>query len=126
MGYRFTHFQRAKLDAAFARADREAALRKQNGRCKYCFGKLTYKNVTRDHVKARATGGLDDRNNIVAACERCNRLKGKMPVKQFLRMITFPHSGEPIAFRLVWVDRRLNKALDEMEKNLFRYVGIKN
>jgi len=123
MGYRLTTHQQRKLDAAFARADREAALRKQDGCCKYCLCKLTYKSATRDHVVARAAGGLDHSDNIVASCLPCNRLKGKMPVKQFVRMITFPQPGEPIAFRMVWVDRRLNKALMEMEKNVFRATG---
>lgn len=123
MGYRLTAHQQRKLDSAFARADREAALRKQDGRCKYCLCKLNYKNVTRDHVIARAAGGLDHRDNIVASCLPCNRLKAKMSVKLFLRMITFPQSGEPIAYRMVWVDRRLNAALDEMERNVFRATG---
>lgn len=125
MGYWATAYRQRKLDNAFARADREAALRKQDGRCKYCLCKLSYKAVTRDHVIPRAAGGLDHRNNIVAACLRCNRLKGKMPVKDFIRMITSPESGEPMAFRMVWFDRRLNKALDDMERNVLRAVGRK-
>ena len=124
MGYRATRYQQSKLDAAFAKADREAALRKQDGRCKYCLCKLSYKNVTRDHVVARASGGSDHRNNLVAACLRCNGAKGKMPVKLFVRMIMFPQRGELMSFRMIWFDRRLNKALDEMEANVFRAVGI--
>lgn len=125
MAYRISACQQRKLDAAFAKADREAALRKQDGRCKYCLCKLTYKNVTRDHVVSRAAGGSDHRENIVAACARCNGLKGKMPAKQFVRMITSPQSGEPMPYRMIWVDRRINKALDEMEANVFRAMGIK-
>lgn len=125
MGFWATAYRQRKLDAAFARADREAALRKQNGRCKYCLCQLSYKTATRDHVVSRATGGLDHRNNIVAACLRCNSLKGSMPVKTFVRMITFPETGEPMAFRMVWFDRRLNRALDEMERNVLRAVGRK-
>lgn len=123
---RQTPYRLKKLDAAFARADREAALRKQDGRCKYCLCQLTYKNVTRDHVIARATGGSDHRDNIVAACGPCNRAKGTMSIKLFLRMITFPQPGEAILFRMIWVDRRLNQALMEMERNVFRAMGIKN
>ncbi|WP_166096850.1 HNH endonuclease [Rhizobium flavescens] len=125
MGYRLTAYQQRKLDSAFARADREAALRKQDGRCKYCLCQLTYKTVTRDHVISRAAGGLDHRNNIVASCARCNSVKGRMPVKLFVRMITSPEPGEPMVFRMIWFDRRLNHALDEMERNVFRAVGIK-
>lgn len=120
---RLTKFQQAKLDAAFAKSDREAALRAQNGRCKYCLCQLSYKTATRDHVKARAVGGTDERNNIVACCVRCNVVKGKTPVTLFTRMITRPISGEPMRYRLIWVDRRLNAALIELEKNVMRRVG---
>ncbi|CCF19105.1 protein of unknown function [Pseudorhizobium banfieldiae] len=123
---RATQYQQRKLEAAFAKADREAALRKQDGRCKYCLVRLTYKNVTRDHVIARATGGLDHRNNIVAACERCNKAKGMMSVKLFMRLITFPRPGEDIRYRMIWFDLRINRALMEMEKNVFKAVGIKS
>lgn len=121
-----TSYRQKKLEAAFAKADREAALRKQDGRCKYCLCKLTYKNVTRDHVISRAAGGSDHRDNIVAACAPCNRAKGSMSIKLFLRLITSPQPGEPMQFRLIGVDRRLNKALMEMEKNVFRAMGIKS
>lgn len=120
--YELTPHQQRKLDAAFARADREAALRKQDGRCKYCFCKLNYRNVTRDHVRPRSAGGSDQRSNIVAACERCNNLKGRLRVELFLRLISDPWPGEFLAYRLVWMDRRINKALMRLEKNLMRYA----
>jgi hypothetical protein len=120
---RVTKFQQARLDAAYAKADREAALRAQNGRCKYCLCRLSYKTATRDHVVARAVGGSDFKENIVAACSRCNRVKAHLPVKTFVRMITQPRSGEPMVFRMVWVDRRVNQALIELEKNVMRRVG---
>jgi hypothetical protein len=123
MAHRLSRFQQAKLDAAFARADRESALRAQDGQCKYCLCKLTYKTATRDHVKARSVGGLDERNNIVAACLRCNRIKGSLPVKLFIRLITYPLPGESMVYRMIWFDRRLNHALNKMEKNVMRAVG---
>lgn len=126
MGYRGnTRYQQSKLDRAFGRADREAALRKQHGRCAYCLDRLNYRTVTRDHVRPRSQGGLDHRNNIVAACEPCNRLKGPMPYAIFVRMISDPHPGEAMAFRMVWVSRRLNSALIRMERNLDRFFGRK-
>lgn len=112
--------QQRKLDAAFARADRAAALKRQDGRCKYCLCRLNHKTVTRDHVRPRSAGGSDHRNNIVAACESCNRLKGSIPVKQFMRLICNPFPGEPMAYRLVWMSRRINAALVRMEKNIMR------
>lgn len=124
MGYRGnTRYQQSKLDRAFAKADREAALRKQQGRCAYCLDLLNYRTVTRDHVQPRKHGGLDHRGNIVAACAPCNRLKGHMPYDLFMRMISEPRRGEPMEYRMVWVSRRLNTALIGMERNLDRFFG---
>lgn len=122
---RLSRFQQAKLDAAFGRADREAALRKQGGKCAYCLCRLTLKNTTRDHKKPRAAGGLDHKSNIAAACAPCNKLKGATPYNTFMRMISHPKAGEPIAFRLVWVSRRLNRRLDLMEQRVMRAAGRK-
>ncbi|MEN5275811.1 HNH endonuclease signature motif containing protein [Brucella sp. TWI432] len=122
-GWRATRFQQRKLDAAFARADREAALRKQGGKCAYCLSRLTLKTATRDHIIPRSAGGLDHRNNIVAACEPCNKLKGSTPLALFLRMISRPRPGEPMKYRLVWFSRQIEKRLDVMEKRVMRSVG---
>lgn len=124
-GRRLSRYQQSRLDAAFARADREAALRKQGGRCAYCLVPLDFKTVTRDHVKPRAAGGLDHRNNIVAACTSCNRHKGHMPYGTFIKLITEPQPGDPIMFRLIWASRRINKRLMQMEDTLMRAVGRK-
>lgn len=126
MGYRGnTRHQQRKLDRAFAKADREAALRKQEGRCAYCLAPLNYQTVTRDHVTPRVRGGLDHRSNIIAACSPCNRLKGDMPYGMFMRLISSPRLGEPMAYRMVWVSRRLNTALIKLERNLDRILGRK-
>lgn len=122
-GWRNTKFQQRKLDAAFARADRESALRKQDGKCAYCLSRLTLKTVTRDHVIPRSAGGLDRRNNIVASCEPCNKLKGSTSFEVFMRLITAPRTGDPIKYRLVWFSRQIEKRLDVMEKRVMRSVG---
>lgn len=124
MGYRrLSAYRQARLDAAFAKADREAALRKQDGRCRYCLDPLTLKQVTRDHKTPRSAGGLDHKSNIAAACEPCNQTKGSIPFDTFMRLITAPRSGEPMQFRMVWVSRRLNTALIKMEKRLDKALG---
>jgi len=120
MRHQLTAYQQRRLDAAFARADRAAALKKQEGRCKYCLCELTAKTVTRDHVRPRSPGGSDQRNNIVAACGRCNRLKGSISVERFMRLITDPRPGEPVVYRLIWMDRRINQALVRLHRNLMR------
>jgi 5-methylcytosine-specific restriction endonuclease McrA len=110
--------EQSKLDGAFRRAWKNEARAEQKCRCAYCAEPLTPKTATADHVQARAAFGLDHRNNIVAACEPCNRLKGHLPVAEFRRRIERPRSGEPIAFWLAWFRRRLNLRLDLMAKNL--------
>lgn len=108
----------AKLDAAFLRAARDDARAAQDGRCRYCRDRITTRTATADHVVARACFGRDDRNNIVAACAPCNRLKGLMPVRLFVRMIERPRSGEPITYRLVNFRLRINLALERMERRV--------
>lgn len=110
--------EQSTLDTAFRRAWKSEARAAQKCRCAYCAEPLTPKTATADHVQARAAFGLDQRNNIVAACQPCNRLKGHLPVAEFRRRIERPRSGEPIAFWLVWFRRRINLRLDLMAKNL--------
>lgn len=53
--------------------------------CQYCG---TYKDLTIDHVVPQSKGGKASWNNLVAACKKCNALKGdKSPeeVGMFLR-----------------------------------------
>lgn len=115
-------YQRSKLDAAFRRAYREDDRAARKSRCAYCADHITSQTATADHVKARAVSGLDHRNNIVAACETCNVLKGKMPVAEFRKLLNRPRSGGDIRFWLAWSRRRINLRIDRMAENLG--VGI--
>tara|TARA_B100000745_G_scaffold220524_1_gene146965 strand:- start:10 stop:711 length:702 start_codon:yes stop_codon:yes gene_type:complete len=45
--------------------------------CQYCAKEFAPSNLTFDHVIPRAEGGGTDWENIVAACESCNRAKGR-------------------------------------------------
>jgi 5-methylcytosine-specific restriction endonuclease McrA len=111
-------YQRLRLERAFERADREAALRAQGGRCKYCLVPLSLKDATRDHVIPRAKGGSNHKENTVAACDDCNNAKGDMDVKRFLRLIHDPKPGEPMKYRLIWFEWKLNLALIELERRI--------
>ena len=74
------------------RKARNAAFRRQNGRCYYCncpmwlgdcrefatqyaltMGEARRLRCTAEHLKARKDGGPDAAANIVAACDFCNR-----------------------------------------------------
>ncbi len=111
-------YQQSKLDAAFMRSWREDARRDQKSFCFYCEELLTAKTATADHVVARHVFGLDHRNNIVAACAACNKLKGHMPEKEFRRLIEKPVSGGRIDFWVTWFRRNVNRRLRLMEKRL--------
>lgn len=47
----------------------------QDGLCAYCGHYSDHLQV--DHIVPQASGGNDDRSNLVGACFRCNSSKGK-------------------------------------------------
>jgi len=51
---------------------RELALQKDNHTCVYCGSHAD----TVDHILAKSKGGTDALHNLVAACNRCNTLRG--------------------------------------------------
>ena len=60
-------------------------------RCVYCAAPLVLELATLDHVHPVAKGGGHTPGNLVAACARCNRLKGDMlPADFFAR---YPWAG---------------------------------
>lgn len=60
-------------------------------RCVYCAAPLDFDLATIDHVFPLAKGGEHAPGNLVAACGRCNRLKGDLlPTEFFAR---YPWAG---------------------------------
>jgi hypothetical protein len=60
-------------------------------RCVYCAAPLEFDVATLDHVHPLAKGGTHVAGNLVAACVRCNRLKGDLlPSDFFMR---YPWAG---------------------------------
>ena len=60
-------------------------------RCVYCAAPLDIDIATIDHVLPLAKGGVHSPGNLVAACGRCNRLKGDLlPTEFFAR---YPWAG---------------------------------
>ncbi len=51
--------------------------------CAYCGRVFRSTKLTRDHVHARSTGGLDVWNNVVTACKDCNNEKDNMTIEQW-------------------------------------------
>lgn len=82
-----------RLKAEKHRHWRKNHVKKQNGLCFYCRNEMRpeFKNSlapTLDHYVPIAKGGKDHFENTVAACKRCNELKGNMHGDDFVRLKT--------------------------------------
>lgn len=58
-------------------------LRSQNHRCFYCGKVLSNRLATVDHKIPMSRGGTNTRENIVAACSKCNNDKESMTVEEY-------------------------------------------
>jgi hypothetical protein len=72
---------------SYQRQDRPASMTRigvfvrDRGRCAYCDGKLTLRELTFDHVVPRSKGGPTSWTNVVGACGPCNLRKGDRSLK---------------------------------------------
>lgn len=69
-----------------SRVDRQAVLEKYGGRCAYCGRTLTAFQV--DHLHPRHLGGGDELENLVPACQLCNRYKVTYSVEQLREQLS--------------------------------------
>lgn len=80
---------------------RESIAEKSGGRCWYCGVKLHFDKsrsmdtcyATLDHVVAQAVGGSGRKDNLVAACRRCNCGKNKRTVEDYRLSRRFKAAG---------------------------------
>jgi len=49
-----------------------------SGECYYCGAKVTFKNITMDHIVPLTRGGKSTRENLVPCCKTCNTAKKTM------------------------------------------------
>ena len=63
---------------AVSKRTRFEVLRRDNHVCRYCGAKAPDVTLTVDHVVPVALGGTDHPDNLVAACEDCNRGKASV------------------------------------------------
>ena len=76
---------------------RKNVLRRDGHRCQYCGS--TSPPITVDHVVPRALGGIDTWENLVAACIRCNNMKGhRTPEKAGLHLRSVPRRPSHVSF----------------------------
>ncbi len=73
-----------KLPSYKCRANREALYGSQAGHCGGCREHFQMKNLTVDHIIARAKGGTDHIDNLQLLCGHCNSVKGDRGM-QYLR-----------------------------------------
>lgn len=86
---------------------RADAVKDQKNECAYCYGPLTVKTSTADHIKPRKQGGTTSKANITAACYECNQTKGSTSEGKFLRSIKSPRRGDHIEIWMAWSRRKI-------------------
>ena len=79
--------KRGVRDRMWRKIAREEAWKKQEHKCIYCRTPLKRSELTSEHRHAVSEGGTDHKN-IDAACAMCNSIRGNIPVKKFMRMMT--------------------------------------
>jgi 5-methylcytosine-specific restriction endonuclease McrA len=67
----------ARLWRPSVRLTRRNVMLRDGHRCQYCGRPATERALNIDHVLPRARGGLDSWDNLVTACQSCNRRKGE-------------------------------------------------
>lgn len=77
---------------------RRAIFARDGGRCAYCQGPAE----TIDHVLPRSRGGRHTWDNVVAACARCNHVKGAhTPAELGWRLHPAPAAPKGLAWRVL-------------------------
>ncbi len=63
--------------------------------CQYCGEVLSYGEQTIDHVVPRSQGGTTHWENVVSACNGCNRKKGgQTPLQARMNLLAEPHEPD--------------------------------
>lgn len=66
-----------KVRPTYVRFSRDNVYLRDGHRCQYCGTACRHDELTLDHVVPRCRGGKTTWKNIVTACVRCNRRKGR-------------------------------------------------
>lgn len=80
----------SRLESAKGADWRKKRFKKQSGECAYCGVSMVLEPqgskplATLDHVTPTSRGGRHHWENVVCACEKCNRAKGSMTAEEFL------------------------------------------
>jgi len=75
---RIVHLNRyARVRRPAVRLTRQNLMLRDGHQCQYCGSRATLRNLDLDHVLPRSRGGEDSWQNLVTACQPCNRRKGR-------------------------------------------------
>lgn len=121
---------RMYLEAVQQQHERRAlklqALQEQDGCCLYCFTPLDPTEATTEHRKARKRGGDDTPKNIGASCESCNRAKGSLTERVFLRAIRRPdYKRDPWPLYLACVEIRMKRETEKACRRLRSAIEVR-
>lgn len=94
----------------------ERLILKQEGLCFYCWTSLE-KDVTKEHLDAKANGGSNDLANLRAAHMLCNGIVGSLPVEVKLELHEIGRDKGAEAF---WNKAREYQKLLGTERNAYR------
>ena len=72
------------IENTFTAEERRKLYEGQDGKCKYCGGEFSFKEITNDHVIPISKGGSHTKENIALACRLCNSSKGNRMLAVFL------------------------------------------
>ena len=68
-----------------------ALFRRDGYLCMYCGQHFRASDLSRDHITPISRGGIDDWNNVVTACKRCNNHKAnRSPEQAGLQLLAVP------------------------------------
>lgn len=82
------HVRRSYFNSNFSR---KALIKRDRSSCQYCGVKLTASQITVDHVKPRAQGGITSFVNCVVSCQDCNNSKAdKTPEQAGMKLFKKP------------------------------------
>ncbi len=83
-------------DVAFCRKN---ILFRDRFTCQYCNNKFPPDELTIDHIIPLSRGGADEWKNVVAACKRCNTVKGRRtPEEANMPLLSGPKKPHPMLF----------------------------
>ena len=81
-------YTRRKRRKQYSPEVRKIIYNKSDGRCELCGRKISFSEMTLDHIIPLDQGGADNINNLQSTCYACNRFKSNIKPDDFMNRIT--------------------------------------